>query len=147
MTTDARVPFDEAFVIFQKFLASQGWNGEVRWLTRDRITGHRRTCWVYRPEELVSCDANREYYESGRAEDYNLRIEALGQLEGFTLAYVERGPGHSRRLNFSVSTSPFDISSVNSMIIWILRRGLSRIRGETPFLAHSCMLMASRAEL
>ena len=135
MTNDLRCSFEEAAAGFVAFLASQGWSTDVRWLTRDRVTGHRTHLWVFRPEDLVSSARTREHYESARKGDLNLRFEGLGQLDGRTLAFVELGPGNSRFLNYAVCTSPYQrIRAVRSTLAWWSHRTLNAIRGETPFL-------------
>jgi hypothetical protein len=136
---DARIPFDKALPAFKEFLGSQGWSTSLLWLSRDRITGRMRRYWVLRPEDLQSAATASRWYEDARKEDWNLRIDGFAQHQDFTLAYVERGPGRSRSLNFGVLTSEVKLHAVHSAPWWRMLRGVCRLRGESPMLLHTGM--------
>ena len=142
---DSRIPFDDAISVFLDFLNSQGWSRDVLWLSRDRITGHRTDNWIYKPDELHSVISTRGWYEDARKEDWNLRIEGIGQYSGSTLAFVARGPGKSRSLNFAVLTSTCRLHIMNSRLRWFVCRNACRVRGESPMLLNADIPM--RAEL
>ncbi len=131
---DIRTKFDEALDEFRKFLKSQGWSNEILWLSSDRITGHRCTFWVYRPENLTSSAISRRFYEKILKTSSSIRIDALAVLDQKTLAYVEDWGGVGRFLNFGIRESPKQIKVVNSNLYWWLIKTLNYIRGETPLL-------------
>jgi hypothetical protein len=141
---DARIPFDEALPVFREFLCSQGWSTSLLWLSRDRVTGLPREYWIYRPEDLQNVAVARRWYEDARKENWNLRIDGFAQHHNSTLAYVERGPGRSRALNFGVATDEVRLHVVRSASWWKVRRAVCRLRGESPILLHT--EMPTRAE-
>jgi hypothetical protein len=134
MTKDDRVPFEEAVGHFQSFLSSENWSPSLLWLSSDRITGHKRNYWIFRPEELDSSDASRTYYEETRKEDWNLAIVAFAPYKNFTLAFVDRGPGKSRMMNLQIDMTESNYHFVHSKIYWQLIRILCLLRGKSPFL-------------
>lgn len=134
---DARLPFDETVTRFLDFLASQGWSRSLLWLTRDRLAGHLGEYWVYRPEELQNSTTARSWYEDARKEDWNLRIDGFAQHAGSTLAYVVRGPGRSRSLNFGVLAGEVRLHIVHSPLRWRACRILCLLRGESPMLLYT----------
>jgi hypothetical protein len=136
---DTRMPFDDVLLAFGDFLKSQGWSKDVLWLSRDRITGHRTDYWVYRPDELKSAVSTRQWYEDSRKKNWNLQVEGIGQYNGSTLAFVARGPGQSRRLDFSALTSEHRVHIVSSQLRWFVWRLVCKVRGESPALLHADM--------
>jgi hypothetical protein len=139
MSADPRVPFEEALGTFLSFLASEGWSTDLWWMSRERLTGYRRELWLLRSDELVSSDRTRQHYESGRRTDFNLRFEAMGQLNGHTLAFVDVGPGRRSMLNFAICTSQHRVRLVGSTPVWWVLRELNAVRGEAPMLRFSRM--------
>ena len=129
-----RIPFSDARREFETFLRSQGWPGDILWLSRERLVGRRRTYWVYRPEELAADDAARDFYEAVRRTDSSLRLDALARLDGRSLAVVEDYGGPSRKLNFGVSLAPWTARRVSSPVAWACLRTANRLWGGTPFL-------------
>ena len=109
---DSRVPFDDALRVFRRFLASHGWPSEIAWLSRDRVVGHRRTHWVFRPDELTSDAASRAFYEMLRTTASSIRLDALGTVGGRTIAYVMDYGGESRMLNCGTNTSGWALQAV-----------------------------------
>ena len=142
--TDHRLPFSEAKGRFIDAIESEGWPGRVLWLTRDRLTGHRRSLWVLRPEELVGDHANREFYESVRRGNSNLELVALARLGEATLAVVRQGQGESKLLNFHLYTDPPSVRRVRSRSVWFVLRFWNRLRGESPLLLHERMANSGR---
>ncbi len=140
MTNDDRVPFEEAVVSFKEALSSQGWPTSILWLSSERITGHKRNYWILRPEELISEDASKIYYEETRKEDWNLGLEAFAPYKNHALAYVARKQGKSRMLNFSFSLSEDRIQFVHSKTYWLFIRFVCHLRGLSPFLKYSDMM-------
>jgi hypothetical protein len=136
---DPRLPFDDALVEFRRFLVSQGWSSDLRWLTRSRLTGYRQSCWVYRPETLDAEVSSRAFYESTRRSSASLRLDGLAQLNGLSLVYVHNHGGDSRGLNFGVHTGDRSLSAVNSPLLWAWLRLMSAARGGSPFLRHTHM--------
>src|SRR5262245_59084273 len=135
---DARLPFDEAVQRFTEFLGTQGWSSSLLWLSRDRLAGHRRDYWIYRPGE-VTCAAARRWYEQAREGDWNLRIDGFAKYDGQALAIVERCPGKSRMLNFGVARGEIRLHIAHSFLSWWLHRAVCRIRGVSPMLLHTDM--------
>ena len=134
---DTRLPFPDAKRAFAEFLRAQGWPTEVLWLTRDRVTGRRQTYWVFRPEELTADAATRACYEAARRTATSLRMDAFGQLDGRTLAYVQDYGGESRMLNFGVPSGGPLVQRVGSVITWRILRAFTKLAGESPSLATS----------
>lgn len=131
---DHRTSFDEVIATFREFLQSQGWSDDILWLTRERITGHRSTYWVLRPEELAPDTVTRRYYESIRQSPSSIRIDSLAQVKGKSLCYVQNWGGDSRFLNFGTWQGPLKLRVVRSRVLWIMIVVLNRLRGESPFL-------------
>lgn len=131
---DVRVPFDEAKRLFQAFLRSQGWPTDLLWLSRDRVVGRRGTHWVFRPEELTSEDASREFYEAARSTDSSIRLDAVAQLGSRSIALVRDVGGPSRMLNCGHLLDTWDLRPVSSRVAWACLRAVSRLWGGTPFL-------------
>jgi hypothetical protein len=134
---DTRLPFPDAREAFVAFLRTQGWPTDVLWLSRDRIVGRRGRFWVYRPEELTGDAASGEFYEAARRTATNLRIDALGQFGGRTLAYVQDYGGHRRMLNFGVPERDRSVRQVRSRVAWSLLCAFTRLAGESPLLRSS----------
>ena len=137
--SDSRLPFDEALGVFRRFLVSQGWPSDIAWLSRDRIVGHGRTHWVFRPEELTSEAASRAFYETLRTTGSSIRLDALGTVQRRTIAYVVDYGGDSRMLNCGVNTSGWLLRAVTSRVAWLWLVMITRLRGPTPFLRHTHM--------
>ena len=131
---DDRLPFDEAQKHFRAFLRSQGWPDAVLWLSRERIVGHRRRFWVFRPQELESTDASRAFYENARRTASSIRLDAVAQLGGRSLAFVLDYGGPRRMLNLGVATEPWDVRPVSSRLAWMILQVASRVWDSTPFL-------------
>ena len=130
---DIRTNFDEAIDRFKSFLHQQGWSESLLWLTKERITGHRRSLWIFRPDELTSDIASRQFYEHTRKGNSSIRIDALCQLGTRSLVYVEDYGGDSKLLNFGTHQSPWRIRTVSSLLAWHILRLTNRIRGESSF--------------
>jgi myo-inositol catabolism protein IolC len=131
---DARLPFDDAVQEFRAFLRSQGWPADILWLSRDRVVGRRRTYWVFRPGELVSDQAARAFYEAVRRTPSSIRLDAVAQVRGRSLAYVLDYGGPNRMLDFGVLTEPWTVRPASSRLAWAGVRAASRLWGGTPFL-------------
>lgn len=129
-----RPPFDEAVQTLKAFLRAQGHNDHLLWLTRDRITGFRNHFWIYRPVELHSEQASRDYYESIRSTPTSIRVDVLGEIDSHSLTYVQDFGGDGGHLNFGISTGPLTITSVSNPILWLWLRMYTAIRGISPFL-------------
>jgi hypothetical protein len=136
---DERLPFDEAKRRFLEFIESQGWPTELRWLSRDRLAGTRRLHWVFRPNELISDLASREFYDATRRTPASLRIDALAQLEGQSLVCVIDHGGPSRMLNFGVCTMPMLMQPVSSRVWWDCLRLVTALLGHSSFLKSTHM--------
>ena len=139
-STYVRPPFDDATAQFRAFLASQGWPTILRWVTRDRLAGYRRSRWVYRPDELDAPRyerAARQFYEQLRASPASIRVDALGVHDGRTLAYVEDYGGESAMLNFGAPTDAVSVTAVSSRVHWTGIRVLIGIVGGNPFLRYT----------
>ena len=134
---DSRVPFDDALAVFRQFLASQGWPREIAWLSQDRVVGHRGSHWVFRPNELMSDVASRAFYETLRTTTSSIRVDALGVVDGRTVAYVVDYGGDSGMLNFGVNTSGWVLRAVTSRAAWLALVAITRLRGSSPFLRHT----------
>jgi hypothetical protein len=133
---DIRSSFDEAIEIFRDHLVSQGWSPDILWLSRERITGHKRSIWIYRPEELISDKASRDFYNSILKTDGSIRIDGLVQIGSKTLGYVENYGGDSKLLNLGTHQSEFDLHVVASPSYWRIIELINRVRGISPFLKH-----------
>ena len=131
---DARTNFDAAVATFRGFLRSQGWSEDLIWLTRDRITGHRCQYWLLRPDELDASLSSRRFYESVLHGSCSIRIDALAQLNGKTLCYVENYGGDSKSLNFGIWQCHRNVKVIQSSFCWSLLSFANKIRGESPFL-------------
>jgi len=142
--TDARTDFDGAVTTFRNFLRSQGWSDRLLWLSREHVTGHRCKYWILKPDELDSDVASRRFYESTRRGSGSIRIDALSEIEGKTVCYVENYGGDSRMLNFGIWTGHHEVKVVRSAFRWTMLHVLNRLRGENPFLRH--VQMTNRAE-
>lgn len=142
--TDSRTDFDDAVATFRKFLRSQGWSDRLLWLSRERVTGHRCKYWILNPSELDSDAASRRFYESTRRGAGSIRIDALAEIEGKTLCYVESYGGDSRMLNFGICTGHHEVKVVRSALLWSTFLVFNRLRGESPFLRY--VQMPKRAE-
>lgn len=141
---DARTDFDGAVTTFRNFLRSQGWSDRLLWLSREHVTGHRCKYWILKPNELDSDVASRRFYESTRRGSGSIRIDALSEIEGKTVCYVENYGGDSRMLNFGIWTGHHEVKVVRSAFRWATIEVLNRLRGESPFLRH--VQMTNRAE-
>ncbi len=131
---DNRSSFDEEVTFFRDFLYSQQWSPNILWLTRERITGHRRSIWIYRPEELTSDKATRDFYNSILETDGSIRIDGLIQVGSNTLGYVENYGGDSKMMNHGCHTSDFNVHIVQSPIYWRVVQLVNKLRGISPFL-------------
>ncbi|MEN6333836.1 MAG: hypothetical protein ABFE01_06205 [Phycisphaerales bacterium] len=131
---DVRVSFDEAVAAFRSFLRQQEWSDTLLWLSSDRITGHKISFWLFRPEELTSDASSRRFYEHARTSDTSIRIDGLCQVGTRTLAYVQNHGGHGKMLNLGICLSPKHIHVVSSPFAWFLVRLMNQIRGEAPLL-------------
>ena len=134
MTRDERTPFEDAATGFLEFLATQDWPTRVLWLSRDRISGTRDLCWLFRPHELTGDEFSRAFYEAARRTPSSIRIDGLLKIEGWTLAYVHRWGRDSRYLNYGVHVHPPSFRIVRSAAAWQVRCILNRIRGRTSVL-------------
>ena len=132
--TDNRIAFDIALTDFRAFLLSQGLSDKLLWLTRDRVTAHRTTYWIYRPNDLTSDTISRRFYERTRTTSSSIRLDALGSIGDRTLCYVQDWEKDSRMLNFGTHQFPILLKVVNNPLIWTLLKVLNHIRGEAPFL-------------
>jgi hypothetical protein len=132
-----RPHFEEAVGHFRDFLKSQDCPENILWLSRDRLTGHRNTIWIFRPEDLTSTDNSKNFYETIRQTPGSIRIDALGRVGGHTLAYVENWGGDSSMLNFGILESPIKIKIVSSQLFWAMLRFLNGMRGESPLLKNT----------
>ena len=132
---DERIPFADAKREFVAFLHSQDWPTELLWLSRDRLAGRRRTHWVFRPEELVSDEASRDYYEAARRTASSIRLDAKWRVEGRSLVFVQDYGGDSRMLNFGISTDQWPLHCVSSRAGWVCIRAITRLLGESPFVS------------
>ena len=135
--SDSRLPFDEALGVFRRFLASQGWPSDIAWLSQDRVVGHGRTHWVFRPDELMSDAASRVFYEALRTTGSSIRLDALGTVHGRSIAYVMDYGGDSRMLNCGVNTSEWELRAVTSRVAWLWLVMITRLRGTSPFLQYT----------
>ena|SRR6185369_196881 len=133
-STDLRCPFEEALGSFTAFLQQNNWPTRFLWLARDRISGHRRQHWLFRPQELTSDLPSRHFYEQVRKTNSSIRIDAFGRLDDQTLVYVQDWGRDSRLLNFGFSTTPFPFDIVQSLSAWKVLCLVNRLRGESPFL-------------
>jgi hypothetical protein len=134
MSVDLRCTFDEALASFVSVLREQHWPTRLLWITRDRISGHHRSHWVFRPNELVSDASSRAFYERARSTKSSIRLDGLAQHEGRTLAYVQDWGGDSQLLNFGVRREPVPVRIVELPIYWTALCVLNRLRGESPWL-------------
>ena len=131
---DPRTSFDEALSRFREFLRSQDWADSLLWVTRDRITAHRTTYWVYRPDELSSDAASRSFYEVALRTPSSIRLDALGRTRTHSVCYVRDWGGDSRSLNFGIHQPPTTMRVVHNSVAWALLCSLNKLRGEAPFL-------------
>jgi len=136
---EMRIPFDQALEGFRGFLRDQGWSDDILWISRDRITGHRRSFWVLRPCELHDPGSTGHYYEDTRKTTSSIRIDGLVQLDGKTLAYVENYGGDSQMLNYGIHTGHINVQPVTGRLQWMLLNALNLLRGISPFLKHTAM--------
>jgi len=97
---DIRIGFDEAVTRFREFLCSQDWSDDILWLTRSRISGYRRTYWIFRPEQMTSDDESKRFYDHIRQGPGSIRIDAIGKSGDKTIAYVHDWGGNSCLLNY-----------------------------------------------
>jgi hypothetical protein len=134
-SADLRCPFDEALGSFITFLQQNHWPTRFLWLARNRISGHRRHHWLFRPEELTSDMPSRRFYEQVRTTNSSIRIDAFGRMGDHTMVYVQDFGRDSRLLNFGFSTNPFPFTVVRSPSAWTVLRSVNRLRGESPFLS------------
>ena len=132
-----RPQFDEAVQTLKGFLRSQGHSDQLLWLSRDRITGFRNHFWIYRPDELHSDQASRDYYETIRPTPTSIRVDVLGEVDSHSLAYVQDWGGDGSHLNFGITTSPWKITPVSNPILWLWLRFYTALRGISPFLKHT----------
>ena len=112
----------------------------MRWVTRNRLAGYRRSHWLYRPDELDAPGyerAARQFYEQLRASSASIRVDALGVHDGHTLAYVEDYGGESAMLNFGTPTDGVSLTAVSSRVHWTSIRVLTRLLGGSPFLRYT----------
>jgi hypothetical protein len=137
--TDPRVAFIDVKSEFRKFLQSQDWPTEILWLTRNRIIGYRRTHWIFRPDELATENASREFYDAVAKTESSIRIDAFAKMNRQTLAYVHNWGGNSRMLNLGVPTSEWPIRQVSSRIVWVCLRFGTVLLGSSPFLKSTNM--------
>ena len=134
-----RIPFDQALEGFRRFLRDQGWSDDLLWLSRDRVTGHRRRFWILRPEELSDPQPSKQFYEETRQTDSSIRIDGLCQIGDKTLAYVQDYGGDSRFLNYGIHTGEIQIRSLTSRFQLVFLRALNILRGLSPFLKHTAI--------
>jgi hypothetical protein len=135
---DPRLPFADAVAQFRAFLATQGWPTELAWVTRSDLAAARHRVWVFRPAILQGEATAAAFYEAARrAGPSSLRLDALGELEGRTIAYVEDYGGDGRHLDFGVRTAPPALEPVRSPGYWVLLRLATRLAGEAPWLRYT----------
>lgn len=122
---------------FRKFLRHQGWSDDLLWLTRGRITGHRRKFWVLRPDELDDPQPTKRFYEDTRQTESSIRIDGLCRIGEKTLAYVEDYGGDSRMLNYGIHTGEIEMRPIASGFQLMLLDAMNSVRGLPPFLRHT----------
>lgn len=135
LAANGRPSFDDAARDFLQWLRQEGQSDSLLWLTADRVTGHGRDFWVFRPDEMTSPDSSRAFYESARHTNSSIRIDMFCAWRGQTIAYVENFGGDGRHLNFGIPTSNRVVRAIDSTWIWWLRRARCRLSGLSPFLA------------
>jgi hypothetical protein len=131
-----RPSFTEAVSGFRRFLSQSGWSDAIRWISASDITGHRNQYWIFRPSQLENEQLSEAFYHAAIATPSSVRLDALFQHEGYTIAWVEDYGGDSRSLNYGISTSSSLLTPVTSRFVWHLRRATNRVRGVSPLLRH-----------
>ena len=139
---DSRVSFDKAVSSFTDWLCREGHSDSLLWLTADRITGHGREFWLYRPETMTSSEASRRFYEAARATSSSLRLDMFCSWKGHSVVYVEDFGGDSRSLAFGISTSDSVVHSVNSPLRWLYHRAICCVSGVSPILRETSITPA-----
>lgn len=114
-----RPHFDDAVEAFKDFLYSQQWSPNLLWLSKNRLIGHKRKYWIFRPEELTSDSNSRALYESAWNTKKSIRLDGFCQINGRSLVYVEDYGGDSGLLNYGISLADHQIMTVQSKIKWI----------------------------
>ena len=107
---------------------------KIRWISSTDITAYRTHFWVYRPSDLANERLSEKFYTASIATPSNVRIDALFQYRGFTLAWVEDIGSDSGFLNYGRWTTPYRLTAVTLRVSWYLRRTINRLRGESPIL-------------
>ena len=69
-----------------------------------------------------------------RRTDSSIRLDAVAQFRGRSLAVVVDYGGPSRYLNFGHLRDPWDLRPVSSRLAWRVIRAASRLWGDTPSL-------------
>ncbi len=118
MKNDARPDFDTAIEKFQDFLTGQGVSTNFLWLSKTRITQHKRVWWIFRPGDLHSDNASRKFYEELLPTASSIRIDGFPLDSDHTLAWVEDYGGPSGLLNFGLLTGEPEIRIVKNRIWW-----------------------------
>ena len=136
-THEMRPPFTEAVSEFRQFLSRNGWSDVIRWMSASDITGHKNHFWVLRPSDLANEHLSEEFYHAVIATPSSVRLDALFQHEGFTLAWVDDSGGDSQCLNYGISTSPWVFTPVTSPLGWHLLQIANRVRGVSPVLRYT----------
>ena len=112
---------------------------DLLWLSRDRITGHRRRFWILLPDELDDPKTTKQFYEDICQTESSIRIEGLCRIGDKTLAYVEDYGGNSRLLNSGVHTGEIEMRPIASRFHLMLLDVLNLPRGISPFLKHTAI--------
>ena len=136
---EPRPPFPDAIADFRRFLTENNWSDKLRWLSAADITGYRNYFWVYRPTELANEKLSEDFYTEAIATASSVRIDAIFQHAGFTLAWVQDYGGGSGYLNYGILTSRLTLTAVTSRLPWHIRKAINRLRGESPMLQETAI--------
>ena len=98
-----RPDFQNARSQFVRFLVRQGFPAEIDWVSCEHVARRKQQYWIRAADFVPEADY-AGFYERLRATRTSIRIDALGTLDGRTLAYVENYGGDGSHLNFGVPT-------------------------------------------
>jgi len=130
-----RPAFDEALEDFRAFLKGGGRSDRLLWITRDRITAHRLSIWIFRPSEMTSDLKYRQFYEALRRTNTSIRFDSICETSDGSVVYVEDYGGDGEHLNYGYPTSERRVTIISSRLYWWFICAYCRLRGTSPFIS------------
>jgi len=133
--------FDEAISEFQKFLYSQQWPKEIRWIPSGCVVFWRGHMFVRVKNKQICESEARTIYESGLNRSLGVTLNGVCHSSIETWAYVssplnedasERLMYDANRPKMSLSSKPNKATYVSSPLYWWLLSILGKTWGKAP---------------